>query len=218
MLTCRKLPAQGGSGHLPCLSRSFNDDDHDDGSLSLSSLSRQEPLSTGGTFTKVGAGARTEEQCKAQCKPGTYSTDGLETCRTCRLGMFQENYAQTGCEDCGQGMTTLFRGATKREDCLPRCSPGTTSDTGLEPCFPCPISYFQHGRGTDHCFKCPNQTTTLAIAADSIHKCEGLERADSFDTFEVLSVNDCFSLPCQNGGSCLALDIGFQCQCPPGTK
>ena len=213
MLTCRKLPAQGGSGHLPCLSRSFNDDDHDDGSLSLSSL-----LSTGGTFTKVGAGARTEEQCKAQCKPGTYSTDGLETCRTCRLGMFQENYAQTGCEDCGQGMTTLFRGATKREDCLPRCSPGTTSDTGLEPCFPCPISYFQHGRGTDHCFKCPNQTTTLAIAADSIHKCEGLERADSFDTFEVLSVNDCFSLPCQNGGSCLALDIGFQCQCPPGTK
>ena len=172
----------------------------------------------GGTFTKVGAGATTEEQCKAQCKPGTYSTDGLETCRTCRLGMFQENYAQSSCEDCGQGMTTLFRGATNREDCVPRCAPGTTSDTGLEPCFPCPLGYFQHGRGTDHCFKCPNQTATLDMAADSILKCEGLERPDLFQTFEVLSVNDCFSLPCQNGGNCLAMDIGFQCECDAGWR
>ena len=172
----------------------------------------------GGTFTKVGAGATTEEQCKAQCKPGTYSADGLETCRTCRLGRFQENYAQSSCEDCGQGMTTLFRGATSREDCVPRCGPGTTSDTGLEPCFPCPLGYFQHGRGTDHCFKCPNQTLTLTMAADSIKKCEGLDNPQSFRSFEVLSVNDCFSLPCQNGGSCLAMDIGFQCECDAGWR
>ena len=54
------------------------------------------------------------------------------------------------------------------------------------------------------------------MAADSIHKCDGLERPDLFKTFEVLSVNDCFSLPCQNEGSCLAMDIGFQCECGAG--
>ncbi|MFN9943382.1 MAG: calcium-binding EGF-like domain-containing protein [bacterium] len=35
---------------------------------------------------------------------------------------------------------------------------------------------------------------------------------------EVLSVNDCFSLPCQHGGECRLLlpAPGFRCLCAPG--
>lgn len=171
-----------------------------------------------GTFTRVGAGATTEEQCKAQCKPGTYSADGLETCRTCDQGSYQYKYATTSCNECGPGLTTMFRGATDQGDCVPRCEPGMTSDTGLHPCFPCPPGYFQPKGGTNHCFKCPNQSTTAFQSSDSIHECIGLQNADQYMRFEVLSVNDCFSLPCQNEARCIALDIGFTCECTSGWR
>ena len=172
----------------------------------------------GGTYTKAGAGATNQDQCKAQCKPGTFSSDGLENCRTCRLGEFQSEYAHQECRQCGGGETTLFRGATSRDDCHPRCAPGMTSDSGLEPCFPCPKGYFQHGTGTDHCYKCPDRTTTQFESSDSVYDCVGLSNPERFRTFEELSVNDCFSLPCQNEASCVALAMGFQCQCTPGWR
>ena len=71
-------------------------------------------------------------------------------------------------------------------------------DSGLEPCFPCPRGYFQHGRGTNHCYQCPDRTTTLFQSSDSVHDCVGLQHPEQYRSFEVLAVNDCFSLPCQN--------------------
>ena len=29
-------------------------------------------------------------------------------------------------------------------------------------------------------------------------------------------MNDCFALPCHNEATCVPLDIGFTCSCPPG--
>ena len=172
----------------------------------------------GGTFTKVDAGATNEDQCKPQCKPGSYSVDGLENCRTCELGHHQSQYAGARCLQCPHGQSTLFRGATSNKDCQPWCHPGRTSNSGLEPCFPCPQGYFQSGNGTDHCYKCPAGTTTLFQSSDSVYDCVGLENPEQYKDFEILSVNDCFSLPCQNDAACIALAIGFQCQCPPGWR
>ena len=128
----------------------------------------------------------------AQCRPGTYSKDGLEMCRTCTSGYFQTDYAQIGCEGCEVGYSTLFRGANSVQDCKAECPPGKTSETGLEPCFPCPKGYFQAESATEHCFKCPNKvnsipktnfwivfstykTTTIFQASFSIEDCIGLE-------------------------------------------
>ena len=36
--------------------------------------------------------------------------------------------------------------------------------------------------------------------------------------FEILSVNDCFALPCHNEATCIPLHVGFTCTCPPGYK
>ena len=111
----------------------------------------------------------------AQCRPGSYSTDGLERCQTCERGFYQSDYAGLSCLRCGEGQDTLYRGATSLQDCRLQCLPGTISETGMEPCFPCPRGYFQERNGSDHCFKCPFKTTTLYHASDSFGDCIGLK-------------------------------------------
>ena len=132
----------------------------------------------GRTFTVAEGGASNKDQCKgeflkeetepnqslsAQCRPGTYSKDGLEQCRTCSAGSFQMDYAETKCQMCNDGFSTLFRGANSPEQCKAKCAPGKTSETGLEPCFPCPKGYFQPDEGTQNCFKCPNKVPVFVI-------------------------------------------------------
>ena len=89
---------------------------------------------------------------------------------------------------------------------------------GLEPCYPCPRGYFQDQSGMNHCYKCPNKTTTAFHSSSSIEDCLGLDpaAASAATELEILSVNDCFSLPCHGDAVCQPLDSGFQCQCPPG--
>ena len=138
---------------------------------------------------------------------------------------------------CPSGHWTLARGASTPGDCAAHCPPGRTSDTvrianiahtttyptcailqGLEPCYPCPRGYFQDQSGMNHCYKCPNKTTTAFHSSSSIEDCLGLDPAAAIAAteLEILSVNDCFSLPCHGDAVCQPLDSGFQCQCPPG--
>ena len=83
-----------------------------------------------GTFTAVETGATHQDQCKAQCRPGTWSQDGLDMCRTCDLGHYQSSYASIGCEKCPHEHWTLYRGSTSANDCKAFCPPGKISDTG----------------------------------------------------------------------------------------
>ncbi len=55
--------------------------------------------------------------CVAQCLPGTISSDGLERCRTCPLGEYQHQYAQTQCAACPPGKSTLQRGSSTPDQC-----------------------------------------------------------------------------------------------------
>ena len=112
----------------------------------------------------------------AQCRPGSFSSDGLERCQTCERGFYQSHYASLECQPCGDGRDTLYRGATSLRDCRLQCLPGKISETGMEPCFPCPRGYFQERNASDHCFKCPFKTTTLYQASDSFGDCIGLQK------------------------------------------
>ena len=154
-----------------------------------------------------------------QCRPGSHSRDGLESCRTCGQGKFQPGYAAQTCLSCPSGSSTLYRGAARPEDCLARCQPGSSSHTGLQPCYPCPPGHFQPLAGQDLCYRCPGRAATTRPAATSMAECLGLASSSlawpGLDQLEVLGVNDCFSLPCHGAASCLPLPTGFRCLCPP---
>lgn len=53
----------------------------------------------------------------AQCKPGTYSPNGLETCESCPLGKYQPVFGSKFCVACPEVMSTVNRGAVGVSEC-----------------------------------------------------------------------------------------------------
>nr|XP_042895666.1 sushi, von Willebrand factor type A, EGF and pentraxin domain-containing protein 1 isoform X2 [Parasteatoda tepidariorum] len=159
-------------------------------------------------------------ECKAQCLPGSFSATGLEPCETCSIGQYQPNYASQECAPCPLGTTTHRRGVRSQTECKLPCPPGEVSRIGLLPCFPCPDGFFQPHKGEKSCFRCPGNQRTGTQGAKSIDACEGLMIQDvmkkASPASAELTINDCFSVPCLNGASCQALEIGFHCICQPG--
>ncbi|KZS17024.1 putative Sushi [Daphnia magna] len=186
------------------------------------------------TSTKV-VNAKRSDDCQAQCLAGSYSPTGLEPCSTCPQGTYQTEYSQRQCLPCPSGSTTWRRGSRRLEDCKFVCARGLVSETGLAPCFPCPAGFYQPLDGQKFCIRCPRRAPyTPGIAAVNRIEClrvrpsmdgndvngtEELPEAETTEEFEqatLLEVNECFSLPCQNGGQCRTLDFGYVCDCPAG--
>ena len=165
--------------------------------------------------------SRSTNDCKAICLPGSYSSDGLEPCTTCRLGLYQDKYSSNECITCPDATTTWRRGSWFLNDCKPECTAGHVSKTGLFPCVPCPIGHFQHQAGLSMCYKCPNSSIINISGASSLDSCQGIKSDDTeydLSNLEQLPVNDCFNKPCQNNGSCVAIESGYICMCPPGVS
>ncbi|KAK7100185.1 sushi, von Willebrand factor type A, EGF and pentraxin domain-containing protein 1-like isoform X2 [Littorina saxatilis] len=168
--------------------------------------------------------ARSENDCRAQCLPGSVSPTGLERCETCPEGSYQSKYAQVTCLPCPDGSTTLRRGARGEAHCRERCTPGQVSRTGLAPCYPCPHGTYQPDEGQKACIKCPNDVDTDQRASTSIMQCLGFQELQSDDAGsyqnqeqQVLDANECFTNPCQNGGICIPKENGlFDCNCRRG--
>lgn len=53
----------------------------------------------------------------AQCKQGTYSSNGLETCETCPLGTYQPAFGSRNCISCPEDTTTVKRGTVDVSAC-----------------------------------------------------------------------------------------------------
>ena len=53
----------------------------------------------------------------AQCKQGTYSSNGLETCESCPLGSYQPAFGSRGCLLCPENTSTVKRGAVDISAC-----------------------------------------------------------------------------------------------------
>lgn len=59
--------------------------------------------------------------------------DGLAApCMACPRGSFKTTTSLAACESCGLGYSTLKSGALRKDQCLPLCANGTSSDTGLQ--------------------------------------------------------------------------------------
>ncbi|XP_076439986.1 sushi, von Willebrand factor type A, EGF and pentraxin domain-containing protein 1-like isoform X2 [Babylonia areolata] len=169
--------------------------------------------------------ARSQNECRAQCLPGSVSSSGLERCETCPKGFFQSQYAQVTCHPCPDGSTTLRRGAREKEQCRERCPSGHVSRTGLWPCYPCPHGTYQPESAQTVCIRCPAGADTDRRGATSLTHCVGYLEVQSDDAGAVqnqqqlllLDANECFRKPCKNGGTCLPRDDGlFDCKCAPG--
>ncbi|XP_061166124.1 sushi, von Willebrand factor type A, EGF and pentraxin domain-containing protein 1-like [Saccostrea echinata] len=167
--------------------------------------------------------SKSQEECKAQCLPGTYSKDGLERCATCEIGFYQTDYGQTSCRKCPPGTTTKRRGARIIEKCEEPCEPGFVSSSGLKPCFPCPKGTYQSDTGQTACFECPGKTLTQSIASTEVTDCSGSQnpssnRLQADEPADVVVFNACFENPCHNGSTCRARPFGYTCDCAPGYK
>lgn len=164
----------------------------------------------------------------AQCLAGSYSPTGLEPCSTCPQGTYQTEYSMKYCQTCPEGSTTWRRGARRVEDCKPVCPAGQVSETGLSPCFHCPAGFYQPLSGQKFCIRCPKRapftlSSSTANRIDCLRTLTELnetlpepEATEEFEEASLLEVNECFSLPCLNGGQCQALEFGYICNCLPG--
>ncbi|XP_069779037.1 sushi, von Willebrand factor type A, EGF and pentraxin domain-containing protein 1 isoform X2 [Narcine bancroftii] len=175
--------------------------------------------------------SRNADECKGQCKPGTYSPNGLEICESCPLGTFQPEYSAKKCLQCPNKLTTVKRGAIEISECGVPCSPGHVSRSGIIPCYPCPRDYYQPKAGKSFCLACPFYGTTTVTGATSRTDCSGFNSGHVPETASLLiptplenrpkfrasqEFNDCFLQPCQHNGSCETIGSGYICVCQPG--
>uniref|UniRef100_A0A8C8AQF1 Sushi, von Willebrand factor type A, EGF and pentraxin domain-containing protein 1 n=1 Tax=Otus sunia TaxID=257818 RepID=A0A8C8AQF1_9STRI len=174
--------------------------------------------------------SRSISECKAQCKQGTYSPNGLETCETCPLGTYQPAFGSRSCISCPENTSTVKRGAVDASACGVPCLAGEFSRTGLTPCYPCPRDYYQPDPGRSYCLSCPFYGTTTVIGARSITDCSSFGSTFSAAEESVMMVpaspeniskqykvfHECFLEPCRNNGTCKQLGSGYICICPLG--
>ncbi|XP_076997754.1 sushi, von Willebrand factor type A, EGF and pentraxin domain-containing protein 1 isoform X2 [Tamandua tetradactyla] len=177
--------------------------------------------------------SRSITECKAWCKQGTYSPNGLETCESCPLGAYQPAVGSRSCLLCPQNTSTVKRGALNVSACGVPCPVGQASRSGLMPCHPCPRDYYQPNPGRSFCLACPFYGTTAITGATSITDCSTFSSIFSAaeesarplalpghtaKKSEVSSqvFHECFLSPCRNSGTCQQLGHGYVCLCPQG--
>ncbi|MEE6459030.1 hypothetical protein FKM82_000515 [Ascaphus truei] len=185
-----------------------------------------------GTYTEYLHSKRISE-CKAQCKPGTYSSNGLETCESCPHGTYQPVFGSKFCSTCLMGMSTVKRGSVDISECGVPCPAGEFSRSGLVPCYPCPRDYYQPQPGKSYCLSCPFYGTTTMSGVRSITDCSSFGSSFSAAEESVMTpispesgnskykvssqvFNECFLNPCQNSGTCKQVGSGYICICPKG--
>ncbi|XP_033101326.1 sushi, von Willebrand factor type A, EGF and pentraxin domain-containing protein 1-like, partial [Anneissia japonica] len=146
--------------------------------------------------------AKSQLECKAPCKPGTYSESGIESCLACPIGTYQGRGRQTKCFPCPIGLATPIPGATSLEQCQGHCKPGNYSSSGLTPCKQCPFGTYQSLSKQSMCRSCPNGTYTAVEGAWSKDFCQ--------------IIDECLMSPCLNNGFCYDLEKGYKCICRDG--
>uniref|UniRef100_A0A147BER9 Fibrillin n=2 Tax=Ixodes ricinus TaxID=34613 RepID=A0A147BER9_IXORI len=142
-------------------------------------------------------------ECRALCKPGTFSTSGKEPCMSCDMESYQDISGQASCKKCPAGLSTGFWGAKESSSCQDTCAPGTYSISGIKPCAPCPVGFYQPLRNQTSCMKCENGLSTHTVGSTAKSDCVDVQ------TCELLK-------PCAEGSTCVDMGSTYTCACPEG--
>lgn len=117
--------------------------------------------------------ASSESECRALCKPGTWSTSGIEPCMHCDHESYQDETGQVSCKKCAHGLSTGLWGANTSVACKGTCPPGTYSGNGLTPCTTCPRGYYQPARNQTLCIMCDDGLSTHTTGTTDKSRCVG---------------------------------------------
>ncbi|XP_047126404.1 sushi, von Willebrand factor type A, EGF and pentraxin domain-containing protein 1 isoform X1 [Hydra vulgaris] len=71
------------------------------------------------SYSTIENGAYSHSLCKAICKPGTYSSNGMENCIACPISTYQPFNKSSECIPCPFGTISANVGAVSIADCLP---------------------------------------------------------------------------------------------------
>ncbi|XP_009082123.1 PREDICTED: sushi, von Willebrand factor type A, EGF and pentraxin domain-containing protein 1-like, partial [Acanthisitta chloris] len=166
----------------------------------------------------------------AQCKQGTYSPNGLETCETCPLGTYQPAFGSRNCISCPENTSTVKRGAVDVSACG-----GLKCETEVDECKSSPCQnngICKDGTGTFVCHCQPGYSGLLC--EEDINECSsspclnGAHCVDGKNGYHCtcakgftgnhceMEVNECLSNPCLNRAICEDRVGGFSCKCLPG--
>ncbi|KAJ7408534.1 hypothetical protein BTVI_59212 [Pitangus sulphuratus] len=154
----------------------------------------------------------------AQCKQGTYSPNGLETCETCPLGTYQPAFGSRNCISCPENTSTVKRGAVDISACGGFGSTFSAAEESvmMVPAFPENISkqYKVSSQVFHECFlePCHNNGTCKQLGSGYICICPLGYTGLKCET----QVDECKSSPCQNNGMCKDGIGTFVCHCQPG--
>ncbi|XP_021344300.1 uncharacterized protein LOC110444201 isoform X4 [Mizuhopecten yessoensis] len=146
-----------------------------------------------------------DSHCLAVCKPGEYSSTGLQPCIKCAKGNYSTDNASISCTECpGMSTSTVNIGSSSPSDCKEECPMGAYSLTGLKPCVHCPYHFYSDHTRSTSCTECPRGKGTTSPGGASQTLCKVL--------------NPCLSKVCLNDGTCTMLDEGrfHQCSCLSG--
>ena len=127
------------------------------------------------------------------CAQGTYKpTVGRNLCTKCPIGKWnnlEAQYAESSCNACVLGTTTLQEGSTRVTDCV--CNLGFTNGGAAVACSPCDPGTYKNFPGPEHCTlcdagkysgleaqvdesacqKCPAHTLTLQAKSTDLRDC-----------------------------------------------
>ncbi|CAN8006554.1 unnamed protein product [Ixodes hexagonus] len=194
-----------------------------------------------GNKTTLSEKSSSLSECRALCKPGTFSTSGKEPCMSCDTESYQDISGQTSCKKCPAGLSTGYWGADGPSSCQDICTPGTYSISGIGPCTPCPVGSYQPLKNQTSCIKCDQGLGTHTVGSTAKSNCvdlkicaslkpcaEGSTCVDMGNTYTCAcpeglvgvncenNVDDCSAGLCQNGGVCVDGLNNYTCSCPPG--
>ncbi len=103
------------------------------------------------------------------CRPGHYSSTGLDPCTECSPGRYQPSYGATACLPCAQGSYTDINASTECNMCAPGSS---QSRLGATECELCDYDFYQHMSGAVDCIPCPMATHTRGVGSTNALACE----------------------------------------------
>ncbi|KAL5007731.1 hypothetical protein ScPMuIL_016537 [Solemya velum] len=113
------------------------------------------------------------------CKPGSFSSNGMQPCTPCPVGQYQTDFAQTQCDVCPGSETTFYAGSMSAEACMSKCQAGSFSICGYEPCEECEAGFYQPNSGEMTCIQCPVDQTTASSGSSSSSDCKNFEESVS---------------------------------------